>query len=124
MISRRRLVKSGVLAAGFAIAKSKLKAQTSPSRTLTQTIISAGAQSGRHPIPGRSDKYLFIDDHDIELIDNLARRLHQPHKFANNVVIRAEHRWENAGIQIRTTPVWLPDEDVFKMIYLTSAEGP
>jgi predicted TIM-barrel fold metal-dependent hydrolase len=46
----------------------------------------------------------------------LARRLHQPRKFSNNVVIRAEHRWENAGIQIRTTPIWLPGEATFKMI--------
>lgn len=68
-------------------------------------------------------KYLFIDDHDIEAIDNLARKLHQPEKFANNVVVRPENRWENAGIQIRTTPIWLPDEGIFKMIYLTSAEG-
>ena len=35
-------------------------------------------------------KYLFIDDHELETIDNLARKLHQPEKFANNVVIRPE----------------------------------
>lgn len=124
MISRRRLVKGGLFAAGFAIAKSQLEAQTSPSKSTAQKGAPAVAQSGRRPIPGKTHKVLFIDDHDIERIDNLARRLHQPQKFANNVVIRAENRWENAGIQIRTTPVWLPDEGVFKMIYLTSAEGP
>ena len=68
-------------------------------------------------------KYLFIDDHDIEAIDNLARKLHQPQKYRDNVVIRPEYRWENSTIQVRTTPVWLPDEGVFKMIYLTGAEG-
>ena len=68
-------------------------------------------------------KHLFIDDHEIEAIDNLARKLHQPRKERGNVVIRPEYRWENNSIQIRTTPVWLPDEGVFKMIYLTGAEG-
>ena len=68
-------------------------------------------------------KHLFIDNHEIEAIDNLARKLHQPQKQPDNVVIRPEFRWENNGIQVRTTPVWLPDEGVFKMIYLTGAEG-
>ena len=68
-------------------------------------------------------KHLFIDDHDIEAIDNLTRRLHQPRKYRDNVLIRPEYRWENNTIQVRTTPVWLPDEGVFKMIYLTGAEG-
>lgn len=68
-------------------------------------------------------KHLFIDDQIVEKIDNLARRLHQPEKFDNNVVIRPDHRWENIGIQARTTPVWLPAEGVFKLIYHTMAEG-
>jgi len=69
-------------------------------------------------------KYLFIDDHDIESIDNLARQLHQPEKFPGNVVLRPEHRWENCGIQIRTVPAWDPEAERFTMIYLASAEGP
>ena len=68
-------------------------------------------------------KHLFIDDHEVEAIDNLARKLHQPRKERANVVIRPEFRWENNGIQVRTSPVWLPDEHLFKMIYLTRAEG-
>lgn len=68
-------------------------------------------------------KYLFIDDHDIEAIDNLARKLHQPEKFPNNVVLRADHRWENMGIQIRTIPAWDPDVERFHVIYLAAAEG-
>ncbi len=68
-------------------------------------------------------KHLFIDDHEVEAIENLARKLHQPRKQRDNVVIRPEYRWENNTIQVRTSPVWLPDEDIFKMIYLTSAEG-
>jgi hypothetical protein len=88
MMSRRGLVKSSLLAAGFEIARSRLEAQTSPSRSTVQTSAPAVPRSGRRPIPGRSNKYLFVDDQDIEAIDNLARRLHQPQKFANNVVIR------------------------------------
>lgn len=68
-------------------------------------------------------KHLFVDDHEVEAIDNLARKLHQPQKARDNVVIRPEYRWENNSIQVRTSPVWLPDEGIFKMIYLTGAEG-
>jgi len=68
-------------------------------------------------------KHLFIDDHDVEAIDNLARKLHQPEKFPGNVAVRPEHRWENCAIQIRTTPAWDPDEKRFKMIYLAAAES-
>ena len=124
MISRRRLFKSGLFAAGLEIAQSRLGAQTSPSGSKVQTSATGAPQSGRRgPRQGRGNKYLFIDDHDIEAIDNLERRLHQPQKFPNNVVIRPEYRWENVGIQVRTTPVWLPDENIFKMIYNTEAEG-
>ena len=68
-------------------------------------------------------KHLFIDDHGVEEIDNLARKLHQPEKFPSNVAVRPEHRWENGSIQIRMTPAWDPDEGLFKMIYLASAES-
>ncbi|MHB0935148.1 MAG: hypothetical protein ACYDCO_00245 [Armatimonadota bacterium] len=68
-------------------------------------------------------KYLFIDDHHLDTIDNLARVLHQPEKFPNNVVLRPEHRWENSGIQIRTIPCWDPEAKRFTLIYLASAEG-
>ena len=68
-------------------------------------------------------KCLFIDDHDLEAIDNLARKLHQPEKFHGNAVVRPDHRWENCGIQIRTTPAWDPDAERFTMIYLASAES-
>ena len=69
-------------------------------------------------------KYLFIDDGDVERIDNLARRIHQPQKFRGNAVIRPEHRWENCALQIRTAPAWDPEEGLYKLIYLASAESP
>lgn len=68
-------------------------------------------------------KYLFVDDVEIESIDNLARKLHKPEKSAGNVVLRPEHRWENCGIQIRTVPAWDPVAERFTMIYLASAEA-
>ena len=67
-------------------------------------------------------KYLFIDDHDIDAIDNLARKLHQPEKFVGNAVVRPEYRWENEAVQIWGMPTWDPDESIFKMIYHGSAE--
>ncbi len=36
-------------------------------------------------------KYLFFDDSHVERIENLARKLHQPRHFPNNVVLRPEH---------------------------------
>ena len=68
-------------------------------------------------------KQLFIDDYIVQEIDNLARKLHQPAKFRGNAVVRPEYRWENCQIQIRTTPAWVPDEGLFKMIYYASAES-
>ena len=66
-------------------------------------------------------KELFIDDHIVEAIDNLARKLHQPHKFRHNVVLRAEHRWENSGVMLWTTPAWVPEESIFKTLYYEMA---
>ena len=68
-------------------------------------------------------KTLFIDDHAVEEINNLARKLHPLRKFDKNVVLRPEHRWENCGIMMWTTPAWVPDEAVFKVLYYASAEG-
>ena len=68
-------------------------------------------------------KALFIDDHIVEEIDNLARKLHPLQKFDKNVVLRPEHRWENCGIMMWTTPAWIPDEAVFKTLYYASSEG-
>ena len=68
-------------------------------------------------------KALFIDDHVVEEINNLARKLHPLQKFDKNVVLRPEHRWENCGIMMWTTPAWVPDESVFKTLYYASSES-
>ena len=66
-------------------------------------------------------KQLFIDDHIVEEIDNLIHKLHQPQKPEGNAVLRPKHRWENAGIQIRQAPVWVPEEGIFKWLYMGSS---
>lgn len=68
-------------------------------------------------------KRLFIDDGEVEGIDNLARVLHQPAKFHGNAVLYPQHRWENCGIQVRTTPAWDPQGQQYRTIYHASAEG-
>ena len=68
-------------------------------------------------------KHLFIDDHIVEKTDNLVRKLHQPQKVEGNAVVRPEYRWENICIQIRSAPIWVPEEGIFKLIYHTSAES-
>ncbi len=67
-------------------------------------------------------KFLFLDDFHIERIDNLARKMHQLKKFPGNAVIRPEYRWENMTCQIRNTPVWDPEEGLYKVIYAGKAE--
>ncbi len=69
-------------------------------------------------------KHLFIDDYELEAIDDLARKLHQPRNFCVNAVVRPENRWQNMVVQIRTTPAWDPQEGLFKMLYQSGAEGP
>ena len=68
-------------------------------------------------------KALFIDDHDVEEVNNLARKLHPLQKFDKNVVLRPEHRWENCGIMMWTTPAWVSDEAIFKVLYYASSES-
>ena len=68
-------------------------------------------------------KQLFIDDHGVQQIHNLARKLHPLEKFPANAVVRPENRWENAGIQIRTTPSYNPEDGLFRITYKASAEA-
>ena len=67
-------------------------------------------------------KYLFIDDYHVERIDNLTCKLHQPEKFPGNAVIRPEYRWENVACAIRNTPVWDPEQLIYKMVYAGKGE--
>ena len=66
-------------------------------------------------------KYLFIDDHHIKEMDNLARILHQPKK--HGAVLQPQYRWENIGLQITTSPMWDPSEEIYKLVYSGAAEA-
>lgn len=62
--------------------------------------------------PGR--KELFLDDHVIDRLERLTRRMHPPRKLG--AVIRPD--FEGDSIQIRTGPFWNPDENQWLMWYL------
>ena len=50
-------------------------------------------------------KALFIDDHIVEEIDNLARETCIHYKsLTRTSCFRPEHRWENCGIMMWTNP--------------------
>ena len=69
-------------------------------------------------------KQLFLDDHDVEEIDNLARKLHQPEKFERNAVLRPEYRWENQMLRVGGSVTWDAEQQLFKLIYLGTASAP
>ena len=65
-------------------------------------------------------KYLFIDDHNVEQVENLARILHQPRK--HGAVLRPEHRWENNGTTLNNAPIWDSEKQVYKLVYGCASE--
>ena len=69
-------------------------------------------------------KHLFLDDVEIEEIDNLARKLHQPEKFERNAVLRPEYRWENQMLRVFGAVTWDAEQQLFKLIYLGTASAP
>ena len=69
-------------------------------------------------------KRLFLDNAEIEEIENLARKLHQPEKFERNAVLRPEYRWENQMLRAGGAVNWDAEQQLFKMIYLGTASAP
>ena len=67
------------------------------------------------------ERQLFLDDHGICRIENLARTMHQPAK--KGAVIRPDPHVGEDSIQARTSPVWDPQEKVFKFWNLYGPEG-
>ena len=59
-------------------------------------------------------RQLFLDDVGIEYIENLKRTMHQPVK--KGAVIRPDHYLGISSHQVRTAPVWDPDEQIFKLL--------
>ncbi|MBC8236456.1 hypothetical protein H8E77_43470 [bacterium] len=59
-------------------------------------------------------RQLFLDDVGIAYIENLSRTMHQPVK--KGAVIRPDYYLGISSHQVRTAPVWDPDEQVFKLL--------
>lgn len=61
---------------------------------------------------------LFLDDLEIENIDNLERVVNQPVKHPDNPVLKREHPWEGFRVQVYGTMLYDPDEKLFKAWYM------
>lgn len=75
-----------------------------------ESFLSAAA-----PPSSMGQKWLFLDDHEIDKIVKLHRTLHHP-KAAGRV-IRADQPWEGDGVQIRSGPSWNSDTKLWMMWY-------
>ena len=75
-------------------------------------------------------RQLFLDDFNLGVLYRVKRKIHQPHKYEGNPVIRADQPWEKAPgqyaapgekaaqtemIQATSAPIWDPEEKVWKM---------
>ncbi|MBN1343711.1 MAG: hypothetical protein JXQ73_13570 [Phycisphaerae bacterium] len=64
--------------------------------------------------PGR--KQLFLDDYVVQETTGLARTMHRPTK--RGAVLRPDIPSDGSLVQIRSAPMWVPDEKVYKLIYI------
>ena len=62
---------------------------------------------------GENHRHLFLDDHCIKEISSLNRTMHQPEKKG------AVFKQLGEAIQIRGAPMWVPEEKIYKMVYLS-----
>ena len=83
---------------------------------LTDFSVSANTVAAE-PIRVGQQHGLFIDDHLVESMDGLQRRLHQPQDIDANPVIVPEHPWEHRRIPFGSV-LWFPCEGKFKCWYL------
>ena len=77
---------------------------------MTSGIVTAG-ESAAFQFPA-GQRQLFVDDHGIAEIDNLRRTMHTPDK--KGAVIRPNWPLGVSSVQVRTAPVWDPQEKIFK----------
>ena len=64
--------------------------------------------------PGR--KQLFLDDHVLQEMSGLRRTMHQPTK--RGAVLKPDILSDGTLVQTRSAPMWVPDEKVYKLIYI------
>ena len=86
----------------------------------------AGPPSGEPIRVPVGQKQLFLDNHILDSLERVTRRLHQPTK--HGAVIRPERDWEDSSPQVRTGPSWNPKERFWMLwytggAYATSRDG-
>ena len=102
-MNRRDFVKTVSAVTAFEVSRSKSNAQNPG--------VSAPSTGARFDVP-RGQRQLFIDDHGVARIENLARTMHQPLK--KGAVIRPDPSRGITSIQIRSAPNWDPEAKHFK----------
>ena len=76
------------------------------------------AQDGfEHYSVPTGERQLFLDDFLLGDVYNVERVIHQPVKYEGNPVILADQPWEGSSIQIRSAPVWDPEDELYKLWY-------
>ncbi len=64
-----------------------------------------------------AQKHLFLDDTAVQEMHGLSRTMHAPEK--RGAVIRPDIRSDGSRVQTySTSPMWVPDEGVYKMVYM------
>jgi hypothetical protein len=85
------------------------------SLTLVSSLVGANHQAHAGEADFRVPKgqrQLFLDDHGIAKLENIKRTMHQPDK--KGAVIRPNWQLGVSSVQVRTAPVWDPQEKIFK----------
>ena len=65
-------------------------------------------------VPGQ--KQLFLDDYVVQEMSGLTRTMHQPVK--KGAVLKPDIPSDGYLTQIRSAPMWIPDEKIYKVVYL------
>jgi hypothetical protein len=68
-----------------------------------------------------SNRNLFLDDHDIDSIQNLSRTVNQPDWDPEASVLKPERPWEMGGVSQYGTVLYDKERSLFRMYYLTHA---
>jgi hypothetical protein len=66
-------------------------------------------------------KQLFLDNFAVEQITGLARTMHQPEK--KGAIFKPIIELDGLWAETRSTPIWIPEEGVYKIIYVASPTG-